>query len=202
MTKEEGHEFFEDHPEFTLNPLNEQLVLIAEMTDDQGKATLRKFESELRKYRSTANLPDEQRQIARRIYHAYIKANRFDVNDYEWTDENSHCCGQSVLFPRLPLPAGLRGSYDLSQCAIQLQLEKRYHALPYEKRGASFLWTCRGCYRKAFHRMEEEHWDGHDYAEVPSKQYTKFNSDYIKCIEGWQDAEDAKEAAAAAAVGA
>lgn len=198
MTQEEVNEWFEDHAaDYQDNDLHRQFVLVAEETEDQGGATLRRFEVNLKKYRSTYKLTGEQRTIARSIYRAFIKGNRFDGNDGGWNDYESIDCSYSALLPRSPLPAGLHGPYDLSDCDLQLQMEKRYWALPYDTRVAAFLWTCRGCYRKALHRMEvdDENFDGQ--GDIQDATYTDFNIDYIKCSERAQAAEEAKEAAAA-----
>ena len=200
MTQEEVNEWFEDHAaDFQDNDLHRQFVLIAEGTEDQGRPTLRRFEVNLKKYRSTYKLTGEQRTIARSIYRVYIKGNRFDVNDGGWNDYESIDCAYSVLLPRSPLPAGLHGPYDLSNCDLQLQMEKRYWALPYDTRGTAFLWTCRGCYRKALHKMEGRVENFDEQEDIRDATYTDFNIDYIKCVEPAQAEEEPKKEAAAGA---
>ena len=193
MTQEEVKEFFADHTEFTINPLNEQFLFIAEVSLDLGSTTLHQYGRCLMKYRMTNNLTADQKELATRIYEAYIKDMILHEDDEYFMDEETICCGMQVRLPRLPLPRKYRGGYDLSQAAIQLELDRQHWALPYEKREqwtSAYIWTCRGCYRKALNKVVDTDKRGRFRAAA----YTEFNMGYIKCIESNEAQRSAEEA--------
>jgi hypothetical protein len=195
MTGEEVTEWFEANTGYENNELNEQFLLIAEEVAESEEApTVEKFAAYLQTYDSTASLTVEQHILARRIYQAYLRTLYFGFTDDGSYDEESPCCSYRAIFPRLPLPADLRGDYDLTQEAIQLDLEKQYWALPSAKRNEAFVWTCRGCYRKAFRSMEDSDEALDKRGRFLKSAFTKFNTEYIRDIEKCQDAEKATAA--------
>jgi hypothetical protein len=175
-------------PLFPLTELTEQFLLIAEESLDMGgPTTLKQYGACLAKYTMTQKLDNEQKDLAKRIYTAYIKSMICHEEDDYFMDDETICCGIQCRLPRLPLPRKYRGAYDLSQAAIQLEIDRAYWALPHPQREEwhrkHFIWTCRGCYRKAFSHIEEDGGNFDKRGRFRPAAYTEFNVDYIKCME-------------------